>query len=119
MKEKKKHVLETNTLDLLHCKSYAFPPQAGSMAALPPTDSSASLSSGQCAHTAETEQSVQGMVQGQLPAFSSRITGLTTHPTIADFHGGYKELCYSRHTDQQEKNPPCGGLRKGGLFVRP
>lgn len=24
--EKKKHVLETNTLDLLHCNSYAFPP---------------------------------------------------------------------------------------------
>ena len=37
MKEKKKHVLETNTLESLHCKSYAFPPRAGSMAALPPS----------------------------------------------------------------------------------
>lgn len=107
--KKKKHVLETNTLDLLHCNSYAFPPWAGSMAALPPQTA---LSSGQCAHTPETEQSVQGMVQGKPPALRSRIPGLTTHPTITDFHGGYKELSYSRHTDQQEKKSPLWRFKK-------
>lgn len=113
MKEKKKACFRDKYLGITSLQELCFS-SSGRL-----YGSSASLSSGQCAHTPETGQSVQGMVQGQPPALSSRITGLTTHPTIADFHGGYKELCYSRHTDQQEKNPPCGGLRKGGLFVRP
>lgn len=51
---------------------------------------------------------------GQSSAFSSSITGLTTHPTAIDLHREDKELSCCKYTEQKEKESPCGG----GSFVR-